>query len=162
MLFSLLTLRSRYRFHQTRLLVVLLNQIIAFSYENELVKLATYRTRDNPLGLLATNRGISTRVIAFPSAERAGYIQVYLYCPHDYSLLYMSPRHMVYIYMCLQVVDLDQIEPHRTIAPVTIRAHEHELAHITLNLDGSKLASASQHGKIPLVWQWGRGELAAA
>ena len=42
---------------------------------------------------------------------------------------------------------MSQAEAHCTVAPVTIRAHDHELACITLNSDGSRLASASKHGE---------------
>ena len=46
---------------------------------------------------------------------------------------------------------MSQAEAHCTVAPVTIRAHDHELACITLNSDGSRLASASKHGEFILV-----------
>ncbi|KAK2186319.1 hypothetical protein NP493_206g04008 [Ridgeia piscesae] len=112
------------RLRKDMLIVVLRNQVHVFSFPNNPQKLFTFGTRDNPKGLCEVSPGLDKQLLIFPG------------------------------YKCgsVQVVDLGQSEPSQSTSPVTINAHQSDLACLALNQDGTLLATASKQGTLIRVF----------
>lgn len=61
-------------------------------------------------------------------------------CPSSDKPLMVFPAHKT---GSLQVVDLSQLEPAASMSPVTIKAHQGELACLAINQQGTMVATAS-------------------
>ncbi|KAM7293559.1 WD repeat domain phosphoinositide-interacting protein 4 [Ixodes scapularis] len=106
--------------------VVSRRQIHVMSFLNKPSKLFSCDTWDNPLGLLQVTPQASCErhLMVFP-AQRCGSVQL---------------------------VDLSATEPSSSLSPVTIPAHQNEIACLALNQTGTMLATASQKGTLIRVF----------
>ena len=66
-----------FRFHQDKLVVVLRNRIMLFTYSPDVVKVCSYDTRQNPCGVVAVNAGTTSQMLAFPGVAKIGTVQVH-------------------------------------------------------------------------------------
>lgn len=114
------------RMRRDKLFVILKHQIHIFSFPNNPAKLFTFDTRENPNGLC--------EVSPFASAERQ---------------LLVFPGHKC---GSIQLVDLTTTEPGMSSAPVTISAHQAEIACIAINQQGTMVATASKKGTLIRVF----------
>lgn len=105
-----------------RLIVVLRNQIHVFSFPNNPTLLHSFDTRDNPKGLCDVSP--FGQVIAFPGRKCGS----------------------------VQIADLETTQPGQSTSPITIGAHQGELAYITVNQQGTLLATASKKGTLIRVF----------
>ncbi|XP_014671280.1 PREDICTED: WD repeat domain phosphoinositide-interacting protein 4-like [Priapulus caudatus] len=112
------------RLRRDRIVVVLRNQIHVFSFPNVPQRMLTLDTRDNPRGLCEV-------------------------CPSSEKPLMVFPAHKS---GSLQLVDLNLLEPDISTSPVTIKAHQGELACIAINQQGSMVATASRKGTLIRVF----------
>ena len=112
------------RMRKDRLIVVLRNQVHVFTFPNEIQKLYTFDTRDNPKGLCEVSSSLDRQLLVFPGYKTGS----------------------------LQLVDLETTEPGQSTAPVTINAHQAELACIALNSQGTMVATASRKGTLIRVF----------
>lgn len=112
------------RVRRDRLVVVLRNQVHVFSFPNNPQKLCTLDTRDNPKGLCEISPSIERQMLAFPG-HKCGSIQL---------------------------VDLNDTEEGASTCPVTINAHQGELACIAMNQQGTRIATASAKGTLIRVF----------
>ncbi|CAH1786710.1 unnamed protein product [Owenia fusiformis] len=112
------------RMRRDRLIVVLRNQVHVFKFPNDSKRLLSFDTRDNPKGLCEVSSNMENQILVFPG------------------------------YKCgsLQIVDLATTEPESSTAPVTINAHQSELACIAINQQGSLVATASKKGTLIRVF----------
>lgn len=109
-----------------KLIVAEVHKIHVFSFPKAPKRLFTLDTRDNPRGIC--------EVSPFPSSERQ---------------LLVFPG-----YKCgsIQIVDLATTEHSSSSAPVTIAAHQTEIAIVALNHDGLLVATASKKGTLIRVF----------
>jgi WD40 repeat protein len=112
------------RMRMDKLMVVLRNQIHVFTFPHNPRKLFTFETRDNPRGLCEVCPSLENPLVVFPG-HRCG---------------------------SLQLVDLSQIEPCQSTAPVTVAAHQNDLAAIAINQQGTLVATASNKGTLIRVF----------
>jgi len=112
------------RMRRDKLIVVLRNQIHVFTFPNSPYRQCTFETRDNPWGLCEVCPIMDNQMLIFPG-HRCG---------------------------SLQLVDLSLIEPCQSKAPVTIAAHQNELAAIAINQQGTLVATASSKGTLIRVF----------
>ncbi|ELT94793.1 hypothetical protein CAPTEDRAFT_208377 [Capitella teleta] len=112
------------KIRKDKLIVVLRNQVHVFSFPNNPQKLFTFHTRDNPKGLCEVSFCLDNKLLVFPG------------------------------YKCgsVQLVDLAITDPDQSSSPVTINAHQGELAIIAINQQGSQIATASQKGTLIRVF----------
>ncbi|XP_041362841.1 WD repeat domain phosphoinositide-interacting protein 4-like [Gigantopelta aegis] len=110
------------RVQRDRLIVVLRNQVHVFSFPNNPQKLYGFETRDNPKGL--TEVSTFARTLVFPGPKCGS----------------------------VQIVDLESLKPDLTVSPVTINAHQGELACLALDQKGTLLATASRKGTLIRVF----------
>ncbi|KAK2153074.1 hypothetical protein LSH36_308g01000 [Paralvinella palmiformis] len=108
------------RMRKDRLIVVLRNQVHVFTFPNNPQKLFTLDTRDNPKGLCEVSPSLDTQLMVLPG------------------------------YKCgsIQLVDLSMTERGQSTSPVTINAHQSELACIAVNQQGALVATASKKGTL--------------
>jgi len=102
------------------------NHIHIFSFPNNLKKLYTIDTRDNPKGLC--------EVSMYSSSER----QMLCYPGHKIG--------------SIQLLDIHATEPGKSSPPININAHENEIACFALNNQGTRVATASQKGTLIRVY----------
>lgn len=114
------------RLRRDKLVVALLNQIHVFSFPTPTQKLFSLETRQNLRGLC--------EVSPLSSSEK----QVLVFPGHKLG--------------SVQIVDLGSTEIGTSTAPVWIAAHQSELACITLNQQGTRIATASAQGTLIRVW----------
>ncbi|CAN8002975.1 WD repeat domain phosphoinositide-interacting protein 4 [Ixodes scapularis] len=114
------------RLRRDKIFVVSRRQIHVMSFLNKPSKLFSCDTWDNPLGLLQVTPQASCErhLMVFP-AQRCGSVQL---------------------------VDLSATEPSSSLSPVTIPAHQNEIACLALNQTGTMLATASQKGTLIRVF----------
>jgi len=112
------------RLRTDRLIVVLRNQLHVFSFPNNPQRIYTFDTRDNPKGLCEVSSSMDRKLLVFPG-HKCGSIQM---------------------------VDLAVTEPGQSTAPVTINAHQSELACIALDQQGTLVATASRKGTLIRVF----------
>ncbi|OWF36241.1 WD repeat domain phosphoinositide-interacting protein 4-like [Mizuhopecten yessoensis] len=105
-----------------RLIVVLRNQVHVFSFPNKPQKLFTFGTRDNPKGL----------------CEVSGFGQTLVFPGHKCG--------------SVQIVDLETTQPGQSSSPITINAHQNDLACLALNQNGTLMATASKKGTLIRVF----------
>ncbi|KAK3601907.1 hypothetical protein CHS0354_041844 [Potamilus streckersoni] len=110
------------RIKRDRLIVVLRNEVHVFSFPNNPKKLLTFGTRDNPRGLCEVSPG--GPIILFPGYKKGS----------------------------VQIANLEDTKPDQTVSPVTINAHNGELACLSINQSGSMLATASTKGTLIRVY----------
>ncbi|XP_022185258.1 WD repeat domain phosphoinositide-interacting protein 4 [Nilaparvata lugens] len=114
------------RLRRDRIIVATMNQVNVFSFPAPAQLLLTLQTRLNPLGLC--------EVTPIMTAERH---------------LLAFPGHKL---GSVQLVDLLNTEAGTSTAPVTVNAHNGELACIALNQQGTMVATASCKGTLIRVW----------
>nr|CAD7394713.1 unnamed protein product [Timema cristinae] len=114
------------KLRRDKLVVVLSHQIHVFSFPSPCQRLFTVETRVNSLGLC--------EVSPIVSAERQ---------------LLVFPGHKL---GSVQLVDLASTEAGISSAPVTINAHQGELACLAVNQQGTMVATASNKGTLIRVW----------
>lgn len=114
------------RLRRDKIFVVSQKQIHVLSFLNNPTKQFTCDTRDNPKGLCEVSPLSSSErhLLVFPG-QRCGSIQL---------------------------VDLATTEPGSSTSPVTINAHQSEIACIALNQQGTMIATASQKGTLIRVF----------
>ncbi|XP_064603354.1 WD repeat domain phosphoinositide-interacting protein 4-like [Liolophura sinensis] len=110
------------RLQRDRLIVILRNQVHVFSFPNNVEKLYSFDTRDNPKGLCAVSP--YGHVLVFPGSKCGS----------------------------LQIVDLETTQPGSSASPVTINAHQGELACVAIDQRGTKAATASRKGTLIRVF----------
>ncbi|CAL4160484.1 unnamed protein product, partial [Meganyctiphanes norvegica] len=113
-----------------RLVVVCRRQIHVFSFPHTPRRLFTCETRDNPLGLC--------EVSPLPAADK------HILC---------FPSHKT---GAVQLLDLLTTESTTSQAPITVQAHQSELACLSINREGTLLATASSKGTLIRVWDTAR------
>lgn len=118
------------RLRWDKLVVALSQQIHVFTFPSPAQRLFTIETRANALGLC--------EVTPFQTAERQ---------------LLMFPGHKM---GSVQLVDLANTEAGMSSAPVTINAHQGELACLAVNQQGTMVATASCKGTLIRVWDTSR------
>ncbi|XP_064112935.1 WD repeat domain phosphoinositide-interacting protein 4-like [Macrobrachium nipponense] len=123
------------RLRKDRLVVVLRRQIHVFTFPHSPHRLFTCETRDNPLGLC--------EVSPFASADK------HILC---------FPAHKL---GAVQLVDVLTTESTVSQAPLTVQAHKSELACLSINREGTFLATASHKGTLIRVWDTARRVLLA-
>lgn len=114
------------RLRRDRIIVATINQIHVFSFPSPAQRLLTIETRDNPLGLC--------EITPIVSAEKQ---------------LLIFPGHKM---GSVQLVDLGNTEVGTSSAPVTINAHQGELACLAVSQQGTMIATASTKGTLIRVW----------
>jgi len=114
------------RLKRDRLIAVLRRQIHVFSFPNNSKKLLTLETRNNPNGLCEVN--------SLMSSEK----QLVVCLGHKLG--------------SIQIVDLSTTEMGISSAPLTINAHQGEVACLALNSQGTLVATASDKGTLIRVW----------
>jgi len=114
------------KLQKERLIAVLLNRVHVFSFPNNPQKLFCYETKDNPLGLVAVaaNSLADRNVVVFPGSRR-GHIHV---------------------------VDLNTISKGSSSSPLSIQAHQSDLAYLAVNYQGTMVATASSRGTLIRVF----------
>ncbi|XP_074660249.1 WD repeat domain phosphoinositide-interacting protein 4-like [Tubulanus polymorphus] len=114
------------RMRRDRLIVVLRNQLHVFTFPNNPQKLCSFDTRDNPRGLCEVSPSLERQIVAFPG------------------------------YKCgsLQLLDLSDVSAVESVSssPVTINAHQGDLACIAINQPGTMVATASNKGTLIRVF----------
>ncbi|XP_059474187.1 WD repeat domain phosphoinositide-interacting protein 4-like [Neocloeon triangulifer] len=119
------------RLRRDKLVVALRKQIHVFSFPEPAQRLMTLETRDNPLGLC--------ELAPLMTAERQ---------------LLVFPGHKI---GSIQLIDLGGFESSAcSSSPITINAHQGELACIAVNPQGSMVATASNKGTLIRVWDVAR------
>lgn len=110
------------RMKRNKIFCVLRNEIHVFSFPNTSTHLYSFRTRDNFKGLCE----VSTLrdVVVFPG-HKCGSVEI---------------------------VDLERVQPGQSVCPVTISAHQNELACLALNQTGNLMATASRKGTLIRVF----------
>lgn len=114
------------RLRRDRLVVALCQKIHVFAFPAPAQRLFSIETRENPLGLC--------EVTPFLTAER----QFLIFPGHKTG--------------SVQLVDLANTETGMSCAPVTINAHQGELACLAVNQQGTLIATASSKGTLIRVW----------
>lgn len=114
------------RMRRDKLVVALLKEIHVFSFPTPTQKLFSLETKDNYRGLCA--------VSPLATSER----QILIFPGHTLG--------------SVQIVDLTCTEKGVSSAPVWIPAHKSELACLTLNQQGTRIATASNKGTLIRVW----------
>jgi len=114
------------RLRREKLIVGLISHIHVFSFPHNPTKLFTFGTPHNPKGLCEVSplARAERQLLAFPGRKRGS----------------------------VQLVDLATTEPGMSSAPVTISAHQSELACIALNQQGTLIATASGKGTLIRVY----------
>lgn len=112
------------RLRMDRLVVVLRNQIHVFSFPHNPRRLFTCETRDNPRGLCEVCSSIESHLMVFPAHKRGS----------------------------LQLLDLSLTESCQSTAPLTITAHQNDIAALAVNHQGSLVATASVKGTLIRVF----------
>ncbi|KFD54228.1 hypothetical protein M513_05005 [Trichuris suis] len=103
-----------------KLVVVLRKQVHVFSFPGTPTKLVSLETRENPHGLCALSADLTMEYLAFPG-YRTGSVQL---------------------------TNLKLLSRSSSASPSVINAHDSELACISLNCQGSLLATASERGTL--------------
>lgn len=114
------------RLRRDKIFVVTRRQIHVMSFWNNPTKLFTCDTWDNPRGLcqVTPSAAAERHLLVFPG-QRCG---------------------------AIQLVDLSATVPSSSMSPVTIAAHQTDIACIALNQEGTMLATASQKGTLIRVF----------
>ncbi|EEB11512.1 WD repeat domain phosphoinositide-interacting protein, putative [Pediculus humanus corporis] len=114
------------RMQRDRIIIATINQIHVFSFPSPAQRLLTIETRENPHGLC--------EITPMTSAEKQ---------------LLVFPGHKI---GSIQLVDLGSTEIGTSSAPVTINAHQGELACLAVSQQGTMVATASTKGTLIRVW----------
>ncbi|XP_077993743.1 WD repeat domain phosphoinositide-interacting protein 4-like [Glandiceps talaboti] len=113
------------RLHMDRIIVVLVNRIYVYSFPDNPVKLFQFDTIENPSGLCDTSWNSDCPVLVFPGRVRGS----------------------------LQLVDLSITNEATSSAPVTISAHQNDIACLAVNQQGNLVATASRKGTLIRVFE---------
>ncbi|XP_053153006.1 WD repeat domain phosphoinositide-interacting protein 4 isoform X1 [Hemicordylus capensis] len=108
------------RMRHDKIIIVLRNRIYVYSFPDNPTKLFEFDTRDNPKGLCDLCPSLEKQLLVFPGHKCGS----------------------------LQLVDLSSTKPGTSSAPFTINAHQSEIACISLNQQGTVVASASKKGTL--------------
>lgn len=114
------------RMRKDRIFAVERTRVHVFSFPNDVKKLLSIDTRDNPKGLIA--------VSMYASSERQ---------------LLALPGHKT---GTVQITDLINCHNSRSSAPITISAHQSSIACMTLNHQATMIATASEKGTLIRVF----------
>ncbi|CAG9765235.1 unnamed protein product [Ceutorhynchus assimilis] len=114
------------RLRRDKLIVVLRNRIHVFAFIQPTRELFSIETRINPKGLCEV------------SPLQSSHKQVLVFPGHKLGTV--------------QIVDLSSTEHNYSSAPSYIQAHKNELSCIALNQQGTRVATASEHGTLIRVW----------
>ncbi|XP_014244966.1 WD repeat domain phosphoinositide-interacting protein 4-like [Cimex lectularius] len=114
------------RLRKDKIVVATVSQINVFSFPNKVERLFTLETRHNPKGLC--------EITPMLTGERH---------------LLIFPGHII---GSIQIVDLANTETGTTSAPITVNAHQNELACLAINQQGTLVATASVKGTLIRVW----------
>ena len=121
------------RFRKDRLFVVERTRVHIFSFP-DVKRLVTIDTRDNPKGLI--------QVSTYASSERQ---------------ILAVPGHRI---GTIQITDLSVCHNSRSCAPITLSAHQSEIACLALNNQGTLIATASAKGTLIRVFDtWRKQQL---
>ncbi|CAH1256691.1 WD repeat domain phosphoinositide-interacting protein 4-like isoform X1 [Branchiostoma lanceolatum] len=112
------------RLRRNKIIVAVRSRIFVFRYPDNTSKLFEFDTRDNPRGLVEVSPSTDHQIMVFP-AHKCG---------------------------SLQIVDIATTEENISSSPVTLTAHQSEIACIAVNQQGTKLASASKKGTLIRIW----------
>ncbi|XP_066998614.1 WD repeat domain phosphoinositide-interacting protein 4 [Anabrus simplex] len=123
------------RLRRDKIIVALSHQIHVFSFPSPCQRLFTIETRENTLGLCEVSPIVTAErhLLAFPGHKLGS----------------------------VQLVDLANTEAGISSAPVTINAHQGELACLAVNQQGTLVATASNKGTLIRVWDTLRRSLSA-
>ncbi|KAG8129804.1 hypothetical protein E2320_016486 [Naja naja] len=108
------------RMRHDKIIIVLRNRIYVYSFPDNPTKLFEFDTRENPKGLCDLCPSLEKQLLVFPGHKCGS----------------------------LQLVDLSSTKPGTSSAPFTINAHQSEIACISLNQQGTVVASASKKGTL--------------
>lgn len=103
-----------------KLVVVLAKHIFVFTFPGRLTKLGFFETKPNYKGLCALSNNPGHEILVFPAHKIGG----------------------------VHTMDLKLLNQSSSVSPVTISAHQNELACIAMNDQGSLLATASTKGTL--------------
>eukprot|EP00918_Siedleckia_nematoides_P076507 GHVU01167226.1.p1 GENE.GHVU01167226.1~~GHVU01167226.1.p1 ORF type:complete len:349 (+),score=33.92 GHVU01167226.1:17-1063(+) len=105
-----------------RLIVILRNKIQIFSFPNNAHKLMTIDTRDNPKGLceVSSSASMESQLMVFPGRKCGS----------------------------VQLLDISVIEQNQSASPITINAHQSDIACLALNQQADMVATASKKGTL--------------
>lgn len=114
------------RLRRDKIIVATVNQMNVFSFPNPVQRLFTQDTRPNHAGLCEVSPSTTAErhLIAFPGHKLGS----------------------------VQFIDLSSTEMSSSSSPVTINAHQSELACLALNQTGTMIATASSKGTLIRVW----------
>ncbi|EDO43705.1 predicted protein [Nematostella vectensis] len=112
------------RMQRDKLFVALRNKIHVYSFPNNVLKLFDFDSRDNPKGLCEVCPSLERPILVFPGRKCGS----------------------------VQLVDLLNRQPDTSSAPLTINAHQGELAALAINQQGTQVATASQKGTLIRVF----------
>jgi len=114
------------KLQKERLIAVLMNRIYVFSFPHDPRKLFCYETKDNPQGLIAVAASslADRNVVVFPGSRKGN----------------------------IHVVDLNTIATGCSSSPTSIQAHQSELAYLSVNYQGTMVATASVKGTLIRVF----------
>nr|XP_026689712.1 WD repeat domain phosphoinositide-interacting protein 4 [Ciona intestinalis] len=103
-----------------KLIVALSRMVYVFSFPNKSEKLAEIETRPNPLGLCQVSPASDKQLMAIPGHKVGG----------------------------LQLIDVTTVDKTGSSCPITINAHQTDVACIALNHQGTIVATASEKGTL--------------
>lgn len=112
------------RMRKDRLIVVLRNQVHGFTFPNDPKLSFSLDTRDNPKGLCEVCPTSENYLLAFPGFKCGS----------------------------VQLVDMSVTEKSQSSAPLTIQAHQSEIAALAINEQGTLIATASRKGTLIRVF----------
>ncbi|XP_070536657.1 WD repeat domain phosphoinositide-interacting protein 4-like isoform X2 [Ptychodera flava] len=113
------------RLHMQRIVVILLTRIYVYSFPENPTKLFGFDTRENPSGLCEVSWSCDSPVLVFPGRVCGS----------------------------LQLVDLSVTTEDSSASPVTINAHQNEIACMAVNQQGTLVATASKKGTLIRVFE---------
>ncbi|KAB7508074.1 WD repeat domain phosphoinositide-interacting protein 4 [Armadillidium nasatum] len=110
----------------SRIVIAIKNEIYVYSFPNHTELLFSFEKLYNPKGLLELTPAPNNdrNIICFPAQKRGA----------------------------VQIVDLGSIDSKVSKSPSILYAHENELAYLSLNQDGTLLATASKKGTIVRIF----------
>ncbi|XP_072013947.1 WD repeat domain phosphoinositide-interacting protein 4-like [Amphiura filiformis] len=112
------------RLRRDKIIVVLHNRLFVYSFPNEPQKLFAFDTRSNPRGICEVSSSSDHQLLVFPGHKLGS----------------------------IQLADLTNAEPGTSTSPVTINAHQGEIACVAVNQQGRLVATASSKGTLIRVF----------